>query len=436
MESNTVQYPSPYDPLYINEKPSNGGRLFLELWFYFAFLASNFQNLTPLGSVQYGLGGLIALTGGLFFMALLISRKSIPFSIWIAILMNIPVNLAQYYQGDTPIIGPTGAVYWQHVCFLATLCYLVENETAAKRIALFFGGVVVAAVFIGGYEITSERIGLEQGVGQSFRNANDLAHISAFFSMACLFWSLKVKPYFRPVYWIMALLLFGALLKAVSRGGVLVFGCGLVMLLLLIVSGKGQRLTGIVLIVFGVIAVLLFSTFLSRYAYLLSERAGEATGRERVYSLATLREIMENPIFGVGNGAKLRAAGLEPHNTFIAMFFYYGGIAGLLYSIWLIVLMVRLRRAFFCRELPIFTRFFLVTLFGASILAQLLSNQAQLFPSCVFATVLLEKYLPAYSASEIRKRQLAAYEFDSMAEISTDNPPQPAENWQYDSKSI
>jgi hypothetical protein len=370
-------------------------------------------------------------------MALLINRKAIPFSIWIAILMNIPVNLTQYYQGDTPILGPTAASYWQYVCFLAMFCYLVENETAAKRITLFFGVVIITVTFIGGYEMSAgERIGLEEGVGGGFRNPNDLANMAALFSIACLFWSLKAKPYFRPVYWTVALALLGVLLQTVSRAGLLVFGYGLAMFILLIVSGKGQRLTGIVLIVFGAIAALLFSAFLSHYFYLYSERAMADTHRGSVYSLATLRELMEYPILGVGSGTRLTGAGIQPHNTFIATFFYFGGIAALLYSTWLAVLIVRLRRAFFYRELPIFTRFFLVTFFGVTLAAQVFGNQVHLLLSCVFSTALLEKYLPAYSAPEIRKRQCAAYEFDSMAEMSTDNPPQPAENWQYDSKSI
>jgi hypothetical protein len=391
------------------------GRWCLEILFYFVILAVTFPNMTPLKDLRGGLGGLVDLVGMLFLGGVLISERRLPFSLAIALFLNIPVNLTEHAQGNLSFVGSEAAGYLHWFFYLAMMLFLTRNEKTARRITLFFAAVIVLSVIIGGHALQNDfgRLGLRRNVGVGFQNSNDLAHMSAMFAVACMFWSLSSSKIMRPVYWICSAILVGVLLRTVSRGGLLGLTFGLAILLALILSGKSVRLSGFVLILAVVAALFLWQDFLQEKYELFSKRATLQTGREKVYNVYMLDQAKENLLLGSGGGTIVRNARTTAHNTFLYHWICYGGIAAMIYLVWLFVLSRRVWLAFCYREIAVDKRFMLVALWGMALVAQLVSNQAHLFYSSIFATALIEKYTFPYTRRNLKKR-LRRAENDSL----------------------
>jgi hypothetical protein len=397
---------SEYIPLEI-ERPTSLLRVVIEVLFYLTVMMVVFPSWFRVEQLRFVLAGSILSVGLLSVMMFLVERQALPISIWFAMLVNIGANISEVVgHQHTPILtrGLTELFHW--IWYLAMVCYLVQNAGAAKRILLFFSGMVIAAVLAGGITFYGERLSLEVGIGRSFRNANQVAYLSGLFAVACLFWSLRANIVLRPVLWVISAVLVWALFGTVSRAGIAVFGCGLIVLAVAIAMGRGVRLGGIILIVVAIIAIFQLGYLLARPLYLLEERLTyepiHGGVRMRVYSVGTLYDLWDSKVLGGGLGTITRSAGITAHNSFVYTHMCYGGITAWPYAIWLLVLAVRILRMMRLSDVPRDLKFLVIALFGMALGSQAFSNRAYLFFSCIYATAIIEKYTAPFSKRRMR----------------------------------
>ncbi len=395
-----------YIPLDI-ERPASLLRVVIEILFYFTVMIVVFPHWFRVERVPYLLGGSILSVGLLSLMMFLVERQALPISVWFAVLINIGANISEVAgHQHTPILtrGLIELFHW--IWYLTMVCYLVQNAGAAKRVLLFFSVLLIVAVWAGGITFYGERLSLEVGIGRSFRNANQVAYLSGLFAVACLFWSLRSSPVLRPVLWAISAVLVWALFGTVSRAGIAVFACGLMVLAVAIAMGRGVRLGGIILIVVALIAIFQLGYLLARPLYLLEERLSyepiHQGVRMRVYGTGTLYDLWDSKVLGGGMGTITRSAGITAHNSWIYAHMCYGGITAWPYAIWLLVLAIRILRMIRLSDVPRDIKLMVVAVFGMALGSQLFSNRAYLFFSCIYATAIIEKYTAPFSKRRMR----------------------------------
>lgn len=413
-ESNQVnQYEyQPIDPaeefeLNEIERPPSFTRKFVELLFYVIVAIPNFTKLSFFLKVPYLMGALVMVSGFLTFVIILAERRKIPTVVYCAIFMNLGANISQVIgQGELPLIGEYLPYFLHWLTFLTMVSYLVQNKAANYRILFFLAVLIIATVWGGGVLSSGgDRLDLS-GIeaGAAFSNANQLAYVSGFFSVAILFWSLRASKLLRPFLWAMAVFLAFLLIRTISRGGMLVFACGIMVLLFLILMGRGVRLSGIVLIVVSLLVVLQLSYIVAGNFELLGERLGEESIRTKIYSMETLKQILGSLIFGGGYNTRT-SAGVSAHNAFINTYLCYGGITIWPYIILLWILGVRMLRMFRADNLDSTIKFTVIALFGMSFGCLMFSNLGYMFWNSIYALAVVEKYTAPYSKRRIKNRE-------------------------------
>jgi hypothetical protein len=369
-------------------------RFVAEALFYFIVVSTNIPDLTPLGHVRFGLGGIIDFTGLFFVLLLAFSRDPFPFSLKMAIVMALLVNASNWWAGDVPIIGEKSAPYLHWIAWLAMAIWLLRNDGCTRRMALFFAVFVIGVVGVGGVSNDNgeHRLHMDAGYGTSFMNSNDIAHVSALFAVACLFLGNQVRLRYRLIFWLAAILLMGVIVETVSRGGMIALGAGLAGFLAWssIQKSGTNKLFLYSIALGGTIAAIIYGGVFANQFDVFSERLGTETGRSYVYNLDMLEQLSENLLIGSGTETIVRTAGNTAHNNFIYDFICYGGIMATVYLVWLAGLSKQIWRLII-REGSwgatggMFAVFFLV-----GMISQVLSNQANLFCSFVFVTALIE----------------------------------------------
>jgi hypothetical protein len=391
------------------EKPPSLARKFVELLFYVVVLNGAYVHLTGLATVRFASGGLVLGAGLLTFFLMKAQGERLPVSVWFALIFAAAANVSQLRYGELPLIGEglPGITHW--ISYLIMMCYLVRNSATQKRVLLFSAFLVVGLVISGGgMHKGAERLML-QGVGAGFSNANALAYASGLFAVALLFYSLRSPKVLRPFLWGLAAVLTYCLFLTVSRGGAITMACGVAVLLGAILTARGVRLGGVILVGVAVVAVSQLAYLLSESVTYLEERLQTESERTLVYQWETLNDLAETLVFGRGPSAIITSAGFTAHNTFLYAHTAYGGMAAYPYLLWLIVLMVRITRMMFARDHPMDAKLLVVALFGMGLAAQLLSNQGQLFYCVVYATAITEKYTAPYSHRRIAQRKTTAW---------------------------
>ncbi|MEP0841579.1 MAG: hypothetical protein HRF43_02565, partial [Phycisphaerae bacterium] len=353
------------------------------------------------------LAGLIAL------LVNLAQREPLPISVWFAIVMNIGVNLTQAFGvGEMPVISEAvrPMLFWLFQVIM--FCYLIRNSATEKRLMVFITIMLGIVVYLGGQITRDDRLMLERfAAGSSFGNANQLSYMTGLFAIALLFWSLRAAVVLRPVLWLLAAAMAFLMLKTGSRGGAATFGCGLIMLVLTILMGRGVRISGTLMAAVIVIGVSQAWFLVADPLEVLSRRAGQHSIRSDVYRWELLDDLWNTKIFGVGPAwAYTSTANIQAHNSFIYAHQAYGGITAWPYLLWLLVLGTRITRFLLSRDFPLDRRMMVATLFGMSLCAQILSNHGYMFFSSLFAIGVIEKYTAPYSRRRIRERRWAAYE--------------------------
>jgi len=344
------------------------------------------------------------------FVILMVQRERLPASIWFALAMNVGANLSQTMRGEMPIVGAGLNFLFLWMCQLLVVCYLVRNDACRKRILVFLAVMIlICTVFFG--QATGaygqRRLGLEkQAVGGTMANANDLAHTAAPLALAILFWSLRAARSARPWLWALGLAMLVVVVRTVSRGGIISTGCGLTVLAVTILLGRGARLGGILMVLFGALALSQLAFLVSDPWSLFEKRMGQKSERLAVYNRQTWEDLAETMVLGRGTQMSyVRAAGIHAHNTYINIHLTYGGITAIPYLVWVGYLGWRTARFLMRREAaPLTLRMELLCLFGMALAAQLLSNLGIVFLSSVYAVAVIEKYtrrLPRQAPDEV-----------------------------------
>lgn len=400
-------------------KPPSFTRKFVELMFYVTLLVISFPSLTGLQSIPNAIGALLMVAGFIAFTIMVSGREGIPISVWFAIMINVSANFSQVIgHQQLPIIGEGLIGFFQWLCQLIMVCYLLQNDAAGKRVFLVFVGIFIISIFLGAEglletsAVGAERLSLkETGHGAAFANSNAIAYMSGIFSITCLFWSLRCKKLFRPILWLLVAIMTLILLKTASRGGLLVFICGLALLMFAVLSGRDIRLGGIVQIVVAVIVVLNLGYMVAPSLDLLRERMDRGSpARTGVYQAETIGQLCETLIIGGGSRTLVKQTGVIAHNSYINTHLSFGGITALLYLTWLFVLGIRVLRMFRHHDIPFDIKMKVMALYGMSLGFQFFSNQGFMAYMVIYATAVIERYTFLYSGHKLRERKFAEYD--------------------------
>jgi len=348
----------------------------------------------------------VMFSGFLAFVLMLAERQKISIVVWCAIFMNVGANLSQVMgHGVLPVIGE-GLAQFSHWCaYLIMLTYLVQNKAASNRVLLFFGLIIVLTVWSGGeLSLEADRLDLKDiEAGASFSNANQLAYTTGFFSIALLFWSLRAAKLLRPFLWALAAVLAFLLIRTVSRGGMLVFACGIMVLIFSILMGRGTRIGGVILILVAFFVVSQLAVLVAGSFDYLGERLGQESIRTSVYSAETIKQITSSVIIGHGPGTRTDA-GITAHNAFIYTHMCFGGITIWPYIILIWIMGFRILRMFRADDLDSNTKFTVIALFGMSLGCLIFSNMGYAFFNSIYALAVVEKYTSPYSKRKIAER--------------------------------
>jgi len=403
------------DPLGI-ERPPSLARKAVEAALYITLFNSTFMFTTGSAFIP-GLGGLLLLVaGGIGLTIQLAQGERLPISFWFAAAMTLAANVSQSLNGQPPIFGEglRSFLFWSFQ--LLMVCYLIRNEATEKRMLVFMTLLVIAAVWMGGefYGRKDNRLRLAQySVGASFGNANQLATLSGLFAVSFLFWSLRAlksirRAWMAPVLWILAATLVMILFRTASRSGVLLFACGMAMLAITILLGRGVRLAGIVVVGVVLVAASHLSLMLADSIEVLEYRAGLGSRRQDVYHIQTLYDMWDTALVGRGpSRAQVSAAGITAHNSFIYANVAFGGITAVILLAWVLTLGWRLLRMLVSSELPLDRRLFVATMAGMALGDMVFANQAYMHLSVLYAIGIIEKYTSAYSRRMIAQRRQA-----------------------------
>jgi len=391
------------------ERPPSYWRKLVEILFYFSTALSAFS--IPLGlGTPFVAGGIVALSGAVALGLWVLSRDRLPISIWFAIAIMALANVSELLHGELPVFGAGLRPLFVWVCQLLMLCYLLQNQATQRRVLFFFSMLVIVVVLMSGVQIGRQgRLELE-GAASSFRNANALAYTSGIFSVALIFWSLRAAAGLRLILWAMAAVLFYDLFLTVSRGGLFAYACGIAALVISLLGDRGVRIRGIVMIVVVALALSQGAYLLSDSVAALEERVEDVGESQRldVYTLGTLGNLMDTAVIGWGTSETMderkSLARTLSHNTFFYMHMTYGGIAAWVYLAWLITLGIRILRMVRARHYSLSIKLAVVAMFWMGCLAQLLSNQGQLFLCTVYVTAFVERYTTPYGRRQIRAR--------------------------------
>jgi len=394
---------------YLNvERPPLLRRKLVEILFYLSVTLSAFSAAIGL-PLPFAIGGIVTLSGAFTFGVWILSKDRLPISIWFAIAITALANLSQLLRGELPVfgVGLRSFLFW--VSFLLMLCYLLQNQATQRRVLLFLSALVIVVVVLSGVQDPGYgRLRLEGAAG-SFGNANALAYTSGIFSVALLFLSLRSSKKLRLILWAAAAVLFYDLFLTVSRGGLFAYACGIAVLLISVLSDRGVRIGGIVMIVAVALGSFPGAYLLSDHITALGERVELTSESKRlnVYSLSTLHDLKDTALVGRGR-EMVDGVGSFPrpteHNTFLYTHMTYGGIAAWVYLAWLITLGIRILRMMRAHHLPFSIKLEVVAMFGMGLVAQFLSNQGQQFVCTIYVTALVERYTAPYGRRQIGAR--------------------------------
>ncbi len=389
------------------ERPPSVARKFVEGCLYVSVLNSLFVQTTGAWQIPYFGAGVVIVTAIACFAIFLGQGERFPLSVWFAAAINIGATISQAAQGEMPIVGTGLTFLFLWACQLYVMCYLVRNGATQKRIMLFFSLLILVAAWQLGdlRRVGATRLFLDrQRIGGGIANANDLAHTAGLFALAVLFWSLRATRAARPALWAIGLSLITVVLLTVSRGGIVSMVVGLTTLAPAILLGRGRRVGGIVMLVFGVMALSQLGYFVADAWSAFGMRMEQKSERAALYSWTTVEDLWRTKLLGAGtdrNFSKSTAMGTHAHNTFVNVHLQFGGITAWPYLIWILLLCWRVFRFTFRRDIPMDLRMECVGLLWMMLLAHLFSNFGFVFLSSMYGTAVIEKY----TVPSVRSRQ-------------------------------
>lgn len=402
------------DPLGI-ERPGSTVRLLIEFLYYICLFISAFLYKFGLNQIPLLGGGTVTISGLICIAVIALSNEKFPLTFWVSCLVWLAANASQVFgNGEMPIVATGVNLMLFFVCQQIMVYYICQNRAARKRLLLFMAALAILLIGVAGEEVGSRNVKrLVSEAGGLLANANGAAYVCSFLSVALLFWSLRAVKIGRPFLWAMAAVLAIITIRTLSRTGVLllVLGCG--MLILSILSARGTRIGGLVLLFVGVVVASQLAYTVADSFDLLSARFGgerkNTESRTALYDLRTVSDLIGATPFGHGpNDAIMTSTGITAHNTFVYTFMAYGAVTALPIFIWQILLAIRVARMVRAPDLPLDTRLMVVTFYGMVFAEFLTNNLAFLEISALYGTAIVEIYTSPYSRAAIARREWEA----------------------------
>lgn len=396
-------------------EPPTFSRKAIELAFYATLANSIFMELTGLGYFRFAGGGPMAITGLLALLMMLMRGDRLPITLWFVLAINIFATLSLgLVTGAVPIIGDGLAIMANWFFGLASMSYIVQNDSARKRVVFVMSLFAVLAVQVSGVDLGAhagrERLSLAGSISGSLANSNTMSHLAGLLAVALLFWSLRASKLLRPILWVLAACLVLMVIRSVSRGGMVVLLSGLAVLLVAILLGRGVRLSGVVLTFLALLLGLFIVSLAGDSVTYLMKRFEQHSIRTEVYSESMLGDLASTLILGRGpRGGRVTGVGINAHNSFIYVHMVYGGVVAWLYVAMLCVLGVRLVRMLFAGDYPLDVRLSVVALLGTSFIGQMLSNMGLTFEGAILAFAVVDRFTAPYARRRIAERESAGY---------------------------
>jgi len=394
-----------------NEK-EDIGRFLVEILLYVSIAGRAFPQLGILAVPM--LSGAIILFSGITCLGIMLTKQQkIPVSFYFALGVNFLANFSQVLAvGQPPIFGDylRDLLFW--MCLLLMACYVIRNDSAARRVAIVLGAMVLAAVWIGGLGAVAGTVGAQverlklSRLGTMFANPNDLAYLTATLGITLLFFSLTSRKVFKPIYWLLALAMVVTLGRTVSRGGMLFFAIGAIFFLLSTVFGKGGKIGLVMLALLAVCAAV-------RFAYEYSETKQAYMYRMYMYSprpaawMSMPGDMKDTIIFGRGPAeARTMRRNVEPHNTFFWLHLAFGGPCAWTYLAWIALICARgirmLRSPLVSRR----EKMEALGIFSVAMGCQIMSNFGPDNYGAILGMAVVEKYTAPFSRKMIANREM------------------------------
>ena len=399
------------DPFGI-ERPASLGRGLIELLYYLCLFNSAFLYRFGIYQIPYLAGGLVTVSGLLCIAMIAFSNEKFPLTFWVTCVVWMGANLSQVIgNGQMPIIANGLNLMAFFLCQQIMVYYICQNKAGRKRLLVFMAALAIVLIGISGEEVGSGKVKrlIVTETGGLLANANGAAYVCSFLAVALLFWSLRAAKIGRPFLWVMAAALTIITIRTLSRTGllVLVLGCGL--LLLSILSARGARIGGLVLLIVAALGASQLAFTVADSFHLLSERFGgeerNTASRTDLYDLRTLSDLLETTPFGRGaDDAIMTSTGITAHNTFVYMHMAFGAVTAWPLIIWQIMLAIRVFRMARASDYPMDTRLMVVAFFGMVLAEYLTNNVTFLEISALYGTAIVEIYTAPYSRRAVARR--------------------------------
>lgn len=396
------------------EKPPTTARHTVEVLYYMCLVAAAFLYRFGLHNVPFLGGGILVVSGACCISILALSPEKFPLTFWIGCIMWVGANMSQVIgNGQMPIVsnGPNLMLFF--ICHQMMAFFICQNAGGRKRLLIFLAGLAIVLIGIGGEEVGAgkvKRLAVTE-TGGLLSNSNSAAYVCSFLAVALLFWSLRATKVSRPILWILAAALTIFTIRTLSRTGMMLLVVGFGMLMLAIVSARGARIGGLVLLLVAVVGVSQFAYMVADSFELLGRRFGgeyrNTMSRVDLYDLRTLSDLISTTPFGVGpDDAIMTSTGITAHNTFVYMHMAFGAVTAWPIIIWQLILGLRVARLVRASEIPMDTRLMVVTFYGMIFAEYLTNNVTFLELSAVYGTAVIEVYTSPFSKAAIARREM------------------------------
>jgi len=396
------------------DKPSSFARLTVEVLYLMCLLASAFPNHLGLHKVAFLGGGITTVSGLCCISFIALSSEKFPLTFWIGCIIWVGANVSEVIgNGQLPFIsnGPNLMLFF--ICQQMMAYFVCQNAGGRKRLLLFLAVLAIILVGMGGEEVGAgkiKRLAVTE-TGGLLSTSNSTAYVCSFLAVALLFWSLRAAKFSRPILWIMAAVLTFITIRTLSRTGILLLIVGMGMLLLSILSARGARIGGLVLLMVGALIVFQFGHTVADSFELIGRRFGgereNTMSRIDLYDLRTIGDLLSTTPFGFGpDDAVMTSTGITAHNTFIYMHMAYGAVTAWPLIIWQVMLGLRVARLARASEIPMDARLMVVTFYGMIAAEYLTNNVAFLEVSALYGTAIVECYSAPFSRRAITDRAL------------------------------
>jgi hypothetical protein len=375
-------------------------RFLVEILLYVSVGMRVFARQLGIIKFTYLSGTFILLCGIVCVAIILIKKEHFPKSVCFAITMTILalISDSRLIELDTIVSrGSRDLILWTSILLMA--CYVVRNNAAVIRFALFLSGCLFLSLFIGstlsdvGGGTDFQRLTIKKDtVGTMFANANAIAQIAYSAAIVLLFASLRCRNSLKIICWICAIALSAVLLLTLSRQGLIVLSVGILFYFLAALKSRGGKIGLAIFVLIGIIATTIcwqkIAVVKEGYEYRLKLPS------ERTEYWKTALSDMQGTLFwgkGVPNARTIR--GIQPHNTFLWLHLAFGGICAWVYVCWVLWMVAKGWFLIRAHEISLQYKLEAVAMLLIFFLSQLTGVFAPANYGTILTTAIFERYI-------------------------------------------